>query len=77
MHVNVAALADFDNDGDEDLISRDLLRAQQAVRKRRHGRFTDVTKGSGLGAGDMTAVVAVVDVDNDGASTCISVGGST
>jgi hypothetical protein len=66
-----AALFDFDNDGRMDVLllqngGPESKSTNRLFRQGADGRFTDVSKGSGLDVADFCLGVAVGDVNNDG-----------
>ncbi len=65
-HVSAAAFADFDNDGDADLYLGRFYGHNLLFENTGAGVFRDVTKVSGFAQDDMTAVLAVADLNGDG-----------
>ncbi|MEO0480314.1 MAG: CRTAC1 family protein [Planctomycetota bacterium] len=62
-----AAVADFDNDGDLDIVSSQNLNQQIRIWENTGNfNFIDRTSGSNLGIGNAVRGMAVADVDNDG-----------
>ena len=66
VQVNAGLFADFDNDGDADLVLARFYGQNQLYANDGAGHFNDVTAASGLGADDMTAVLSASDLDGDG-----------
>ena len=67
--TNVALFADFDNDGDPDLLLSGFTSPSQLFRNdgpEATVRFTDVTEAAGLGEKGFVTVAAASDVDGDG-----------
>ena len=64
-HANTALFADFDGDGDQDLVVGQFF-GQNQLFDNRDGRFVDVTAQSGLLADDQTTALAAADLDGDG-----------
>lgn len=60
-----AAVADFDNDGDPDLLVPGLGQPT-LYRNRGDGRFEDITTKAGIGPSPWTVAAAWIDVDRDG-----------
>lgn len=70
-HPNATLLVDLDDDGDHDLVVGRFYGHNLLFRNDGNGedgtpRFTDITAASGLAADDMTAVMAVADLNGDG-----------
>ncbi len=66
-HGSGVAVADIDNDGDDDIYLLNELGANGLFRNDGRGRFTDVTKAAGVGIDDKICVgAAFADVDGDG-----------
>ncbi|MFQ5448154.1 MAG: CRTAC1 family protein, partial [Saprospiraceae bacterium] len=61
-----AAFADFDEDGDLDLVFSNDGAAGYLLTNQRHGRFADISAGSGLEATKAAVAVVVADYNNDG-----------
>ena len=57
--------ADFDNDGDQDLLCGRITEPNRLYRNDGDGTFTDVTEGAGIG-GYLVSTGALADYDNDG-----------
>lgn len=64
-HANVGLFADFDGDGDPDLVTAGYTRPHALYRNEGDGTFTDVSEGANLG-GYFTTVASAVDYDLDG-----------
>ena len=66
-HGSGVAVADIDNDGDDDIYLVNELGANALFRNDGKGRFTDITKAAGVGIDDKICVAATfADVDGDG-----------
>ncbi len=63
-----ADFADFDEDGDLDLFLSNDETSNLLFSNERHGRFSDVTAGSGLQDSKPAVTVAVADYNNDGSN---------
>ena len=63
--ANAGLFADFDNDGDKDLVLTGFTQPSRMLVNRGDGTFDDVTETAGLGRGFVT-VASAADVDGDG-----------
>lgn len=61
-----AAFADFDEDGDIDVFLTNDKTSNLLFSNERHGRFSDVTSGTGLQDSKPAIAVAAADYNNDG-----------
>src|SRR5204862_8354983 len=61
-----AAFADTDNDGDQDLFVTTVRGGNALFENDGHGRFTDITKASGLDLVSHSSGAVFFDYDNDG-----------
>ncbi len=72
---NDAAFADFDEDGDLDIIMAHGEGSNYLFSNDRHGRFTNLTAGSGLGESGPSGAVTVADYNNDGFNDLLCIAG--
>ena len=70
-----AAFADFDEDGDLDMVMSHEEGSNFLFSNDRHGRFTDLSSISGLGESGASQAVAVADYNNDGFNDLLFVAG--
>lgn len=63
--VNVALFADFDNDGDQDLLLGNGTEENRIFRNDDNSSYVDVSENSDLG-GALVSTAAIADYDNDG-----------
>lgn len=65
-NCGAAAFADYDEDGDLDLLLTNAETSNRLFSNERHGRFSDRTAGSGLQDSKPAVAVAAADYNNDG-----------
>ena len=71
-----AAFADFDEDGDLDLVMSGNEGFSYLFSNDRHGKFTNLTSSIGLGESGTSHAVAVADYNNDGFNDLLFVAGA-
>ena len=71
-----AGFADFDEDGDLDLVMSHDEGSNFLFSNDRHGRFTDLTTNSGIGKSEGSQAVAIADYNNDGFNDVLFVSGA-